>query len=1061
MKFFLKRFAKVFKITGIALGSVILLMFLLPVFFPAYVNEKIKQWANSSITGELNFSKVRLSFFNHFPSLTVTLYDVVLKGSAPFKKDTLVATKEIALGVNLGSLFGKSVTIDEIYLTKGKINILIDEKGKPNYNIYVSDTTSKKNTDTSSASVKLSRIQVEQCSLNYDDRSIPFLLSVNQLDYLGKGDLSKAIFDLTSGIKMEGLTVSYDKQAYLENKKLNAELVTKINTNSLSFLFENNNLRINQLPLEFKGRFDFLKNGYDMDFRFNTDETDFQNLFTALPPKFVAWVEKRKVSGDMVMDASLIGKYIVQENKAPSLTFNIKVTDGYFNSKKAKEPARNFLFDFHFKLPQLNMDSMIVDLDSIHLSIGEKFLQGAIHTKGLSKLLVDGRLQGKVDIEKLNRLFGSPDTIDMKGMYQFSLSAKGTYAKSQNPKRIRKELIISSIPSFTLQSSLQDGYMKYYSLPQALHNISFNLDAACRDNNYKHTSLKLDNINAVVLNNFIKGFVHISGIENFPVDADLKTKCNLADIKSFYPLQGMDVSGNMDVDIKAKGNYNPDQKMFPVTHAFFNVKNGSVKTAYYPAPVNNIQVEAEVASANGSMKDLQVKLKPVSLEFEGKPFIVTSDLNNFENLTYNITSKGDLDIGKVYKVFAVKGYDINGSIKTDFVLQGTQADAIAGNYSKLNNKGTLQVQRIQLNSDLFPKPFFIQSGDFHFDNDKLMTDNLKLNYGSTDALLKGYFSNIIDYSLKDSAVLKGQLQLSSSFINADELMAFSSPSSDSSSVQKTDTIKGRGVIMIPANLDMQFTANADKVLYNGLTVTACKADVSVRNETLTLKNTGFKIIDAPVTMDATYKSLSMNKASFNYHINAKEFDIKKAYTEIPLFKEMATSAASAEGIVSLDYTLDGILDQNMYPVLPSLKGSGTLSLKKIKIKGLKLFSAVSKATNKDSLNNPDLSKVDIKSKIENNILTVEKTKMKIFGFRPRFEGQVSLDGKLNLKGRIGLPPFGIFGIPFTVTGTQDNPEVHLRRGKKGEILQEKGYDDEDLKDSQVAPPDNSTEKKQE
>lgn len=1061
MKFLLKRFAKVFKITGIALGSILVLMFLLPILFPKYVNEKIKQWTNSSIQGELNFSKVRLSFFNHFPSLTVTLYDVVLKGSAPFKNDTLVATKEIALGVNLGSLFGKSVTIDEIYLTKGKINILVNEQGKPNYNIYVADTTSKKSSDTSSASLKLSRIQVEQCSLNYDDRSIPFLLSVNQLDYLGKGDLSKAIFDLTSNIKMEGLTVSYDKQAYLENKKLNAKLVTKINTSSLSFLFENNNLRINQLPLEFKGRFDFLKNGYDMDFRFNTDETDFQNLFTALPPKFVTWVEKRKVRGDMTMDASLTGKYVAQENKTPSLAFNMKVTDGYFNSKKAKEPARNFLFDFHFKLPQLNMDSMMVDLDSVHLSIGEKFLQGSIHTKGLSRLFVDGRLQGEVDIEKLNRIFGSPDTIDLKGIYHFNLVAKGIYTKEQNTKHLRKDLVITSIPSFTFQSALRDGYMKYYTLPQALHNVSFNLDAVCMDNNYKHTVLKLDNISAVALNNFIKGFVHISGIENFPVDADLKTKFNLADIKSFYPLESMDVSGNMDLDITAKGNYNPEQKMFPVTNALINVKNGSVKTSYYPSPIKNIQVEGEIRSTNGSMKDLQVKLKPVSLEFEGKPFVVTSDLNNFENITYNITSKGDLDIGKIYKVFAVESYDVNGSIKTDFVLQGSQADAVAGNYSKLNNKGTLQVQHIQLNSDLFPKPFFIQSGDFHFDNDKLVTDNLKLNYGKTDALLKGYFSNIIDYSLKDSAELKGQLQLSSSFINADELMAFSSTSSDSDSVQKADTVKGSGVIIVPANLDIQFTTNVDKVLYNGLTLTACKADVSVKNETLTLKNTGFKIIDAPVVMDASYKSPAANKASFNYHINAKEFDIKKAYNEIPLFKQMASSASSAEGIVSLDYTLDGVLDKNMNPILPSLKGGGVLSLKKVKIKGLKLFSAVSKATNKDSLDNPDLSKVDIKSKIANNILTVEKTKMKILGFRPRVEGQVSLDGKLNLKGRIGLPPFGIFGIPFTVTGSQDNPEVHLRRGKKGEILQEKGYDDEDLEYPQQATPENNTDKKQE
>lgn len=113
-----------------------------------------------------------------------------------------------------------------------------------------------------------------------------------------------------------------------------------------------------------------------------------------------------------------------------------------------------------------------------------------------------------------------------------------------------------------------------------------------------------------------------------------------------------------------------------------------------------------------------------------------------------------------------------------------------------------------------------------------------------------------------------------------------------------------------------------------------------------------------------------------------------------------------------------------------------LSLKKVKINGLKLFSAVSKATNKDSINNPDLSQVNIKTSIANNLITLERTKMKIFGFRPRFEGQVSFDGKLNLTGRLGLPPFGILGIPFTVTGTQDNPLVKLRRQKDSDQLEE-------------------------
>src|ERR1700712_4706722 len=87
---------KTLKITGIAIGTLLILLFALPILFPQTVSNKIKQWANGSINGQLEFSKTGLSFFKHFPNLTLTLYDLDLKGSAPFQKDTLVAAKEVS-----------------------------------------------------------------------------------------------------------------------------------------------------------------------------------------------------------------------------------------------------------------------------------------------------------------------------------------------------------------------------------------------------------------------------------------------------------------------------------------------------------------------------------------------------------------------------------------------------------------------------------------------------------------------------------------------------------------------------------------------------------------------------------------------------------------------------------------------------------------------------------------------------------------------------------------------------------------------------------------------------
>jgi AsmA protein len=174
---------------------------------------------------------------------------------------------------------------------------------------------------------------------------------------------------------------------------------------------------------------------------------------------------------------------------------------------------------------------------------------------------------------------------------------------------------------------------------------------------------------------------------------------------------------------------------------------------------------------------------------------------------------------------------------------------------------------------------------------------------------------------------------------------------------------------------------------------------------------------------------------FDYHINAKDFDVKKAYNQIKLFHDMASSAAHAEGLISLDYKSAGKLNSNMMPVYPSLKGGGVLSAQKVKMRGFKLFGSVSKATS-HKIDTGDASKVNIETTIANNIITIKQTKMRMAGFRLKFGGQVSFDNKLNLDFRLGLPPLGILGIPMHITGTEDKPKIRLGHGKKGDELKE-------------------------
>ena len=80
-------------------------------------------------------------------------------------------------------------------------------------------------------------IKIINSQLVYNDKSVELLINAKGLNYTGSGDLSKAIFDLYSNMQVDSFDLDYNGMHYIGSKQLQADLITKINTNSLAFSF--------------------------------------------------------------------------------------------------------------------------------------------------------------------------------------------------------------------------------------------------------------------------------------------------------------------------------------------------------------------------------------------------------------------------------------------------------------------------------------------------------------------------------------------------------------------------------------------------------------------------------------------------------------------------------------------------------------------------------------------------------------------------------------------------------------------------------------------------------
>jgi len=937
---------KLIKVLGISLGVVLLvllLMLLSPMVFKDKLAGAIKSTANSSLKTELNFSDINVSFFRHFPRLTVTLSDFTLKASAPFNSDTLVRARDVSFGIDLASLFKGPIKINRVFLNRAKVVLEYNETGQSSFDVYAStgDTVSKKDTASSgSAEIKIEAIAFIQSEFIYSDASIPMKITARGLNYRGKSQLSKDILKLSSDVKIEALDAEYNHLTWVNSQPVKAKLETSININSLDMKFEKNDLTIKNIPFEFRGEMGFRKEGYEL----------FLSLFSMSEKEYI------------------------------SASLRLVSTDKLWIAAKAD-----------------------VNLNLRNWGLG----------------------MGMKDIE-------------LKGMYALKLDVRGEYITGRDPKSSKKDTVVLSIPNFKLTSSLRDGYFRYKEFPQALSGISLNIKAECTNHDYRSVHVNLENLKAGFLKNKIEGYFRLNGLEDLPMEGRITSSLNLSEIRQVIPMDSLDLGGFVELSLDVKGKYAPKKKLFPLTILNVKLSNGDVLTKYYPHPINKVNMNLIVTNVSGKLAETIVKIDPLSFSFEGKPFEIRATLANPDNISYDVTSKGSLDLARIYKVFAVKGTNLDGYIETDLHLRGSQADAMAGRIDKLQNSGKLTLRNIGINSDYLPKLFVLKSGVFRFEQDKVWFEKFDGRYGASDIVMDGKLSNVVNYVLSPNQKLKGSFNFNSDYLLVDEFIPASVPRSQASNPKSA----GTGVFMIPENLEIGLKAKLKKVGYGKLEIHDLGAAVEIQKGMLLLKDMNFELIGCKVDMDATYGSINPSSAFFDFHVTAKDFNIKRAYNEVELFRSLSTSAGKCEGIVSLDYNLKGKLGADMMPVYPSLEGGGVLSLKKIKVMGLKLFTDMSKNLEKEKIKNPDLSKVELKTTIKNNVISLEKTKMKISGFRLRIEGETNFNGSISLKARLGLPPLGIFGINMRLLGTMDNPKFKYGKSSADAEVEETEYSDE-------------------
>ncbi len=1028
---------------GVVLGIIVLFVITAPVLFKKQIQAAVQDVTKEFITTPVQFQDLTVSFFTHFPHLSVSLEKLSVEAPEEFNGLKTVETKSIDLGIDISSLFGNQIKFTRLYVHEGKFNLVTDSLGHFSFDIF---KPSDKKEASGSFALSLEQIQVHNTRVVYQDEVSKIKITTDNTNIYGKVLVTDSFIDFDTDADIQSVFFGLDKTAYVDHKPLKGKISTRVMLDPVSVVFRENKVTLGQLPLEVAGKVNVLEKGIDFDLNVAAKKVSLVHLFSLVPKPYEKWYDGMTFNG--TSDIDLTFKGMMQDSVSnPDLHLKVGITEGRIAAKAFEnQPLQNLNTYLTVALPQLNPDSLTVNISSFDFTLGNGFAQGkAIYRFPAT---IDAQLKSQLNVTQLWQTLAISG-MQLKGDAVIDGWVKGTYTEKNTRTKTGKRIsTIATVPQFNVNMQWNNGYFQWVNMPVPVDKLAFDLHAVNTDGNYKNTQIKLTNIAAHAGKNYVKGHMNVANLNNFDTDTHLQAFVDLAAIKDIVPVKDIEMAGQLTIDTKAKGRLDWDRQRIPKTMSVVKWKNGYLKYANLPElPLEKINLETHISSPKGSLNDLRVKVLPISFVLANEPFTLDASLFNFNNLSFNVSTKGNLNLGNLYKLFAIEGLSVNGSIQTDVRVKGNNGGNDA---SSIRNHGFVLLRNILIQSDYFPHPFIFKKGKFTFFRDKMKMENIEMLYAKQSFILNGDLENYINYFLTPHATLKGNLAVSSEFIDVNSFMF-----GNTKPVSATSSSKGNaatGVVMIPDKINFELSATAQKVKFNDLMLNDLSGVLKVYDKKLELHEAKFGLIETPFFLNGTYQPLTTKHALFSFDLKAEHFDIQKAYKQLALFREMAPAAEKAFGQVSVKYQLEGVLNKDMFPNMKSIKGGGDLMLENIQFNGFKLFNQVAQETKTDALHDAGVKNVTVKTHIADNVITIERTKFKIAGFRPRVEGQVTLDGKLNLGMRLGLPPFGIIGIPMTIKGTSDDFKINLGKYKEEALTEDDEEYEEYKKSIDTLPP---------
>lgn len=619
--------------------------------------------------------------------------------------------------------------------------------------------------------------------------------------------------------------------------------------------------------------------------------------------------------------------------------------------------------------------------------------------------------------------FGS---IETDGNIAFAGLVKGSYSDTQ-------------MPAFNLSVKVENGMFKYPDLPTAINNINLDLFVDNKDGVIDNTVVDLKKLHLDFGNNPVDAKLIVENLKNYKMDGNIKARLNLAELNKMFPMEGLEMKGAFSIDATAKGVYDSIKKIIPAINVAMSLKDGYVKSADFPLPIENMQFTSVIKNISGKMAETIIDVKDLSLLMDGEKFVANMNIQNLDDYNWDIKANGGLDLEKMTKIFPMEGMTLVGKVKADIQTKGKMSDVDAQRYERLATSGTASLENFKFTSNDLPYAVTLSQAQAVFDPKKIELKNTVGTIGKSDFSVDGSVSNYIAYIFSPNETIKGNVVFKSNLLDLNEFMT---DTEESTTPTETESF---GVIPVPENIDFILHSSLKTVKVMDYTITNASGDVVVKNGIANLNGLKFNMLGGTFHMTGAYNAKDIEHPKYDMSLKIEDLAIQQAASSFSIVKTYAPIAGLVTGDFNTDFKISGELLSTMMPNMATVNGGGLIKVAQAVLTQSKLVSGITSLTKLEDSDKVTLKDVLMSAAISNGRLSVQPFDVAFGSYKTTIAGSTGLDGSISYTLKMNVPAGKLGGqlqgflnqqtgsnnstsdIPVTigVGGTYNDPKTSL------------------------------------